>query len=302
MHDSEQAPPMTATIARPKAFPLTAVALAAVGAWLYAPAAVEMVRSWATQDNASHGFLVLPIAAYLAWLERARVREAYHGGATAGGLLWAAAAIVLYLGGRWMEIEFALPLSLVLMIGAQVVYFAGWSVLRAVAFPYAFLFFMVPWPDLLVEFISFPMQLMSAKYATMMIGLLGIPVTGDGVDIHLARYSFTVAVPCSGMNSLVALMALAALLAYLARGAMWRRVTLFVAGIPIALAANVARIVVILLIATFAGAKAAEGFFHGASGVVVFMFALAGLLVVVRALGLRGILADRGKGGRDAAA
>jgi len=293
---------MATAIARPKPFPLTAVALAAVGAWLYAPAAIEMVRGWATQDNASHGFLVLPVAVYLAWLERARIKAAYRGGATAGGLIWAAAAIVLYLGGRWMEIEFAPPLSLVLMIGAQVVYFAGWSVLRAIAFPYAFLFFMVPWPDLLVEFLSFPMQLMSAKYATMVIGLLGIPVSRDGVDIHLSHYSFTVALPCSGMKTLVALMALAALLAYLARGAMWKRVVLFGAGIPIALAANAARIVVILLIATFAGAEAAEGFFHGASGIVVFILALAGLLVVVRALGLRGILGDRGRGQRDAAA
>lgn len=288
---------MAAAISRPRTFPISALAAAGAGAWLYAPAMVEMVRSWATQDNASHGFLVGPIAAYLVWQRRERIAAAYRGGAAAG-LAWAALAVVMYLAGRWMEIEFLPPLSLVVMIGAQVLYFGGWGVLRAVAFPYAFLFFMVPWPDLLVEFISFPLQLLSAKYAAMMVGLLGIPVSRTGVDLHLAGYSFTVAVPCSGMKTLVALMALAALLAYLAQGRWWKRAALFAAGVPMALAANVARIALILVIAATAGARAAEGFFHGASGVFVFLFAVGGLLVVARLLGLRGILG----GGRETSA
>jgi exosortase len=284
---------MAVAIARPRSFPISALAVAAAGAWLLAPAAVAMVRAWTTQDNSSHGFLILPIAAYLVWLRRDRIVGAYVGGAVAAGLAWAILALLLYLGGRWMEIDFLGPLSLVLMIGAQTLYFGGWPVLRQAAFPYAFLFFMVPWPDLLVEFISFPMQLMSAKYATMLIGLLGIPVSRDGVDIHLANYSFTVAVPCSGMKTLVALMALAALMAYLAQGRVSRRIVLFALGVPIALAANVARISLILLIATLAGAKAAEGFFHGASGVAVFVLALIGLVAVGWALGLRGFLGPR---------
>jgi exosortase len=285
---------MAVAITRPRPFPILALAVAAAGAWLYAPAGVAMVRAWATQDNSSHGFLILPIAAYLVWVRRERILGAYAGGAAAAGLASAALVLLLYLGGRSMEIDFLGPLSLVLMIGAQTLYFGGWGVLREAAFPYAFLFFMVPWPDLLVEFVSFPMQLMSAKYATMAIGLMGIPVSRSGVDINLAHYSFTVAVPCSGMKTLVALMALAALMAYLARGPVGRRVILFALGVPIALAANIGRITLILLIATLAGAKAAEGFFHGASGVAVFVLALIGLLAVGRALGLRGFLGPGG--------
>ncbi len=291
---------MAVAIARSRPFPISLLVLAAAGAWLYAPAAVEMVHAWRTQDNASHGFLIAPIAAYLVWADRRRIVGAYRAGATAAGLTAGALAALIYLGGRWMEVGFLPPLSLVLMIGAQVLYFGGWRVLRAAAFPYAFLFFMVPWPDLLVEFIGFPMQLLSAKYATMLVGLLGIGVSRSGVDIHLARYTFAVDVPCSGMKTLVALLALAALMAYLARGAMWKRVALFASGVPMALAANVTRIVTILLIAAFAGAKAAEGFFHGASGVLVFVFALGGLLILARALGLRGISQSETAGVADA--
>jgi exosortase len=296
---------MAVAITRPRPFPISAAAVIAAGASLYAPAIADMVRSWATQDNASHGFLILPIAAYLAWLRRDRIAAAHvaqppSAVSEAAGLAWAGIAVAIHLAGSWMEIEFVPPLSLVFMIGAQVLYFGGWGVLREVAFPYAFLLFMVPWPDLLVEFISFPMQLLSAKYATMLTGLVGIPVSRSGVDIRLAHYTFTVAVPCSGMKTLVALMALAALMAYLGRGQMWRRVALFALGTPVALAANIGRICVILLIATLAGARAAEGFFHGASGVLVFVFALVGLLVIGGALGLRGILGESGKAVADA--
>lgn len=291
---------MAIAVSRPRSLPLLPAAVAAAGIWLYAPVIAEMVRSWATQDNASHGFLVAPIAAYLAWLRRQRLTAAYRAGATGAGLAAAAAALLLYLGGRWMEVEFLPPVSLVVMIGAQLLYFGGWALLREAAFPCAFLVFMVPWPDLLVEFLSFPMQLLSAKYAAMFAGLLGMSVARSGVDLRLPTYTFSVAVPCSGMKTLVALLALAALIAYLARGPRWKRALLFAAGVPIALGANVARIVVILLIATLVSPRAAEGFFHGASGVAVFMFALAGLLLLGRAMGVGGLGREHGKGFPDA--
>ncbi|MDH4209535.1 MAG: EpsI family protein, partial [Anaerolineae bacterium] len=135
--------------------------------------------------------------------------------------------------------------------------------------------------------VSFPMQLFSAKSATMLMGLVGLPVSRDGVDIHLPRYTFSVGVPCSGMNSLVALLALAALAAYLLSGPSWKRWVLFGTGVPLALLANVLRIACILSIAVIWGAKAAEGFFHGFSGIVVFLFATLGLVATGRALGLR---------------
>jgi exosortase len=297
---------MAVAIARPKPFPISLLAVAAAGAWLYAPVAAEMVQAWRTQDNASHGFLILPIAGYLAWLHRREITASHVAqppSAVSGtaGLACTVLALASYLGGRWMEVEFLPPLSLVIMIGAQILYFGGWGVLRAAAFPCAFLLFMVPWPDLLVEFLSFPMQLLSAKYAAMLIGLFGVPVTRTGVDLHLASYTFTVGAPCSGMKTLVALVALAALIAYLARGPRWKRTLLFASGVPAALLANVARIVIILLIATLVSARAAEGFFHGASGMLVFVIALAGLLAAGRAMGLSGVVGGAGAERSDAA-
>ncbi len=238
---------------------------------LYAPALVSTVRKWWTDPASSHGFLVVPLAAYLAWGRRDFV--AAKSRPCGWGLLLLTFGLLLYPAAVVSQIDFLPAVSLLVTTGGLLLTLLGPAAFRALAFPYAFLFFGVPWPDTLVELVSFPMQLFSAKYAAMVAGLLGLGVARDGVDIHLGAYTFTVGAPCSGMKSLVSLLALAALFAYLLRGPLWKRLCLFAAGFPLALSANVVRIVVILAIARALGPKVAEGFLHGFSGVIVFMVA-----------------------------
>jgi EpsI family protein len=244
-----------------------------------------MVAEWWGNEAASHGFLIPPIAGFLAWRKRREVAAVAR--VWPAGLWVAALGLLLYPAGVFSAVDFLPQVSFVVALGGVMLYALGPAASRLLAFPYAFLWFMIPWPDTLVEFVSFPMQLFSARFAAMLTGLAGIPVSRDGVDIHLPRYTFSVGVPCSGMKSLVALLALSALVAYLLSGPRWKRWALFAAGLPLALLANVLRIVCILVIATIWGAKAAEGFFHGFSGIVVFLFATLGLVAVGRALGLR---------------
>lgn len=251
---------------------------------LYAPVLADTVTTWWTSESASHGFLIPLIAAYLVWNRRHRLLAASR--PWRWGLAVVAFGLLLYPAGLFAVVEFLPQVSFLVVLGGLMLYFHGVEAAKAVAFPYAFLYFMVPWPDTLVEFISFPMQLFSAKFAAMLTGLAGVPVSRDGVDIHLSNYTFSVGVPCSGMKSLVALLALGALVAYLLQGPRWKRWVLFGASMPLAMLANVVRIVCILGIARIWGAKAAEGFFHGFSGGAVFLFATLGLVATGRALGL----------------
>jgi EpsI family protein len=238
---------------------------------LYAPVLGSMVAEWWRNPASSHGFLVAPLAAYLAWGKQARVRALAR--AWTWGMLPLAFGLLLYPAGLLTQIEFLPKASFMVALGGMMLFVLGPAATRELAFPYAFLYFMVPWPDTLVEWLSFPMQLFSAKYAAMTAGLTGLSVSRDGVDIHVKTYTFSVGAPCSGMKSLVALLALSSLLAYLLQGARWRRWVLFAAGLPLSLLANVCRIVVILWIAQAFGSRAAEGFLHGFSGVLVFAFA-----------------------------
>jgi exosortase len=211
-----------AAAARPRARAdaLLAAALAAATAALYAPVLAGMATEWWRNDSASHGFLVPVIAGWLAWRRRGRAAAAAR--PAAWGVVVVAAGLLLYGLGVLAAVEFLPQLSLLVTLAGIMFCLWGPRTLRELAFPYAFLFFMVPWPDTLVEFVSFPMQLFSAKSATMLIGLAGAPVSRDGVDIHVAQYTFSVAAPCSGMKSLVALLALAALVAHLLE-AQWKR-------------------------------------------------------------------------------
>ena len=252
---------------------------------VYAPVIAGMVGTWWRVDNASHGFAIPLIAGYLAWLRRAEVRTLAR--PWAWGLVIVTAGLLLYPMGVFAGVGFLPELSLVVSLGGLMLYFWGPNASRALAFPYAFLFFMVPWPDTLVEFVSFPMQLFSAKFATMAAGLAGADVTRDGVDIHMAGQTFSVGAPCSGMKYAVALTSLAALIAYRAEGPIWKRRAVAVAGPPLALMGNVGRILCVLAIAAIAGPEAAAGFFHGFSGVLVFLIAVSGLLILSWALGLR---------------
>jgi len=263
-----------------------AVVLGAGLCALYGPVLKDMVATWWTSENASHGFLVPIAAGYLAWGCRGSAAAAARRARWA--VVIVAAGLLLYPAGVLSAVEFLPQVSLLVVLGGLMLYFLGGRGSRLLAFPYAFLWFAVPWPDTLVEVLGFPMQLFSAKFAAMVTGLAGVPVMRDGVDIHLPRYTFSVGAPCSGMKSLVALLAVGALAAYLLRGPAWKRWVLFAASLPLALMANVVRILCILAIGSIWGREAAQGFLHGFAGmVVVYITASVGLAGIGRWLGLR---------------
>ena len=274
------------------------VVLAAAMVLLYWPVLAGMATSWAKDENASHGFLIPPIAAYLAL---GRYRAARASARPWGwGMLAVTVGLVLYTLGIFASVEFLPQVSLLVVLGGICLYLWGPQTCSRLWFPLAFLWFMIPLPDTLVEFLSFPMQLSSARFATMLVGLAGMPVAREGVDIHLRDYTFSVGPACSGMKSLIALLAVAALASYLLNGPRWKRWTVFAAALPLSLLANAIRISCVLAIASTWGEKTATGFLHGFSGVVVFLLVTLGLAAAGRGLGLHfrprtAAVADQGR-------
>jgi exosortase len=259
------------------------IGLAAIGALfalLFGSTAASLWEAWQTNPDASHGLFVPLIAGGLLWSARDRWMSCPL---TAPGIGMALliAGLVLQIVAAWGEIRFAQPVALVLALAGVTAYLLGWTAFRELLFPFAFLLFMVPWPDRLVERISFPMQLLTSTYAAMFAGLLGVPVRADGVNLYLPErgVSIAVAVACSGMRSLVALLAIAALFAYSLRAGMGRRWLLFAMGVPIALAANVLRVLLILLVGNARGQQAAI-WFHDHSSPVLFFLCSLGLLAL----------------------
>lgn len=253
---------------------------------LYAGSLVDLFRVLLADPNSSHGLLIPPIAGFLLWRRRRRL-AALPKATEFRGLFLVFLGVVLLPLGAAAEIPAMAPFSLLVVAGGLVWHVWGNQLMRAVLFPYLYLFFTIPWPGLLVETLTFHLQLISAKSAALVIGLLGMPVVREGVEIQLGGYKFEVAAPCSGIRSMAALMALGALCAYLLKGTRLRRIALFLLVPPLAMIGNAFRIVVILLIAAKWGTEAANGFYHEFSGLVLFLATFLLLLAAAQLMGMK---------------
>ena len=223
-----------------------------------------------------HGLLIPLISAYLIYRKReemtAAPRTQFWPGLPLIGL-----GLALHVAAIMRDVNFPQGFALVTVIVGLVIWLWGWPAAKTIFFPLVFLLFMVPMGRLLVDRFAQPMQLWSAGIAGSAASFLGMPVVREGTSLQIPDYRFEVAIACSGLKSAIAMTALGALYAYVLVGPMAKRLLVFAMSLPAALAANATRIWLTLVLAQSFGPRAAEGFFHTASGLVVFVLALVGL-------------------------
>ena len=260
-----------------KSFPQISILLLL---WLAAfyPIAPEMVNTWFNHSDNSHAMLVPIIVLYLIWLKREELSRIEISGSIWGGLLLFI-SLALYLISFAGGIAVASRLMMVASLTGLVWCCLGRKMMRAMIFPLAFLFFMVPIPDTVIGAVSFPLQLTATKMSTALIQLCGIPVYREGNMLHLANTQLEVAEACSGIRSIVSLAMLSILLAYLVQRGWWRKLVLIASAIPVAMIANVARVTATGILAYFYGDHVARGFLHEFSGMVVFVFGMGVLFL-----------------------
>lgn len=243
-----------------------------------------MIQRWWKSEYYGHGFLIPIISGYLIWRQRDKLKELPRQNFV-WGMLIIAGALLLHLAATFFDVHFPSGFALVATIFGLVVWLGGQSWGRLLLFPVGFLLFMVPLGRILVDQFAQPLQLFSAQLGGQAIASIGANVIIEGTLIRTPIYTFEVAIPCSGLKSTIAMTALAALFAYLVVAPLWKKLLLFAAAFPVALAANAVRIFVTVILGNTISPAAAEGFFHSISGVVVFSFGLAGLFGVGRLLG-----------------
>ncbi len=235
-------------------------------------------RVWMHNPNYSHGFLIPPLTAWLVWRQRTAFSDRVSPGSWVGLALLLPAAL-LQIAGLRGEVAMIQGVSLILAIGGIVLQLHGWTALRRLAPPIAFLIFMIPALPWFMDVVSFKLKIQAARGAVGIAHAMGVAVQRDGVNLLFPGGVLAVENACSGLRSLVALMALGALVAYLAHGAIWRRVALFLLALPIAVFANTLRIAALCVYAGLAGPTAAAGAFHKIGGYA--LFAIAFLLLVL---------------------
>ena len=261
------------------AFGLTAAILL-----MYAGVLASLVRQWSSDDNYSHGFFVLPLAAYFAWERREALAAAVRKPSVLGLIVILGSLIVWTAGLLGAEL-FLTRISLIGVTAGTVLFVWGWSHLRILLFPILFLLLMVPLPAIIFNQIAFPLQLVASQAGEFVIATAGIPVLREGNVLQLPSQTLEVAEACSGIRSLVSLLMLAIVLGYFTERRTGVRVVIALAAVPIAILANAARVAGTGLAAEWVSPAAAEGFFHTFSGWLVFVVAFAGLLIVQHLLG-----------------
>jgi exosortase len=246
---------------------------------VYSSVLMRLAQDWWTDENYSHGFLIIPLAVVLATGHRARLRTLTIRPAMITGLLVVAVALLLLAGGTLGAEFFLTRLSFVVSLAGVVLFLFGWGHLRCLAFPLAFLLLMIPLPAIIFNQVAFPLQLLASRLGEWFVSAAGVPVLREGNVIVLATTTLEVAEACSGIRSLVSLLTLSIVLGYFLDPRASVRTVLALWTVPVAIVANAVRVAGTGIASHYYGASAADGFFHTFSGWLVF--ALASLLLLI---------------------
>jgi exosortase len=261
---------------------------------LYASVFRGLVVQWWTNADYGHGFLVPLFSIYILWQERKRLTKTEIKPSNVGFVVLLGGLGFLLVGSLGAEL-FTTRFSLLVLLAGMILFLAGWPMLRAVSFPLLYLTWMIPIPVLIYNQITFPLQLLASRLASAWLELAHVPVLRDGNILVMSNYSLEVVEACSGIRSLMALMALAVAYGYLVSPRRWVRYILAALMVPVAIITNAVRVMGAGMLAHRFGPTTGEGFLHEFSGWANF------LVVLLLLLGSHWILRKIGEHRRRAA-
>lgn len=264
------------------AFPIFGLVLA-----LYWDIASSLVMDWYNDPDYSHGFLVPFLSLFFVWERKDEIKKVVVQPNWWGIGLLGFGLFMLVIGLIGAEL-YTQRSSIIVVLAGLVLLVGGWNLLWALSLPLGFLIFMIPLPAIVINTIAFPLQLFAAKTASFCLFSLGIPVLREGNLIVLAGTTLEVAEACSGLRSLLSLLALGTVYGYFSQTNVWKRWVLIFLSIPIAILANAIRVSGTGILAHYWGMEAAEGFYHTFEGWIVFVAAFIMLLVCGTLLSLVG--------------
>jgi exosortase D (VPLPA-CTERM-specific) len=233
-----------------------------------------LLQQWLNNDDFSHGILIIPLAGYLMYrhkevLARTPIRTQWR----ALPLLLLPAFV--YAIGELGADVFMIRVSIFLFVIVLATFFYGLELVKALRFPLLFLFLALPLPGFVYRNITFPLQILSSDLSVKALYYLGILAYREGNVIDLGFTKLQVVEACNGLRFILPMLTLGVLFAFWRPQPWWKRLVLIATTLPLSILANVIRIAGTGIASSYWGEAAAQGFFHGFSGWVVFMLAFA---------------------------
>jgi exosortase len=238
---------------------------------LYVPLLIPMAREWIEFPNLSHGLAIPFIAAYLLWARRDRFRS-LPVTPTAWGALPLVAGLAALVIGVTSDEPFLARLAILPILIGLVLFLAGPTMARTAAFGLGYLVFMIPPPWSTLKLITYRSRLLDAEVSAGALSWLGVPVYREGVLLHLPNITLEVADECSSIPAIAALLALGVAYAALARRRVLARVILVAITLPLAITANIVRIISVSWAAYAIGPWTLSTSYHMFNGTVNFLF------------------------------
>jgi exosortase len=250
-----------------------AALLAVSVALFWAPLRKIVGLSW-SDDRYSHLMLIPLISACLVYWEREKIfSQPKDRGGTGFFLLLGAAVVyaLAALGPLGSNGHLALSiLSVILVWAATFATCYGSRALRAAAFPWCFLAFMIPLPESVLNWMVQALQSASAEVSAVLFRAIGMPSFRRGFRFLLPGVEIEIANECSGIRSTFALVLVSVLAGYMLLRSTSRRICFALAAIPIGILKNAVRIVSLSYLAVYVDRAYLEGKLHHQYGGLIF--------------------------------
>jgi exosortase len=234
---------------------------------------------WKNADY-SHGPLILIVFFWLLWRKREFLQSEAEAGLNLPSLFLLIFGLFCYTVGSIFTSMVMESFAIIPVFLGTTGFLFGRQALRSMLFPACFLLFLVPPPGFFIDMVTAPLQLMVTVASAFVLKSAGYLVSRDGVILHIGDYTIVVGEACSGLRSMVSLMSVGAIYAYLQKISNLKRTVLFLSIIPISIIANIIRLIILALITYHYGDAAGQGFFHNFSGFVLFIIAMGCLVIV----------------------
>ena len=240
---------------------------------LYAPTAKFLWTRWTMSVwHNAHGALVPPVVAYLIYQELRRFKGSPPT-SSAWGFVLLVPALALQALDAGMHTQLLSAASIIVALPGLSLLLLGTRRTRAILFPLLFLAAALPIPLGMTEQIHMQLRLVATAASGWVVSMLGIPVLAEATTLHLAPGALEISDACSGFSTLYAAAAVACLTAHSAPTT-GRKLLVLLSAAPLAVAANILRIVVLVVLVLWQGAGVLDTFLHPLSGMMTFALAL----------------------------
>ncbi|MCB1948132.1 exosortase A [Nitrosomonas sp.] len=229
----------------------------------------SMVDTWYRSETYAHGFLILPFVIYMVWTKRKNIVTLNHQ-PNLSALFGLFVLGVLWLIAELASVQVVMQYAVVAMLPIVVAVILGYRIMFFLAFPLAYLFFAVPFGDILIP----PLINFTADFTVSALQLSGIPVYREGTFFSLPTGNWSVVEACSGLRYLIASVTLGTLFAYLTYQSFIKRMIFIAFSIIVPIIANGIRAYLIVMTGHLSDMQLAVGVDHLIYGWVFFGFVM----------------------------